>query len=224
MDEKTAIRTINWLRRLDEKNEMEMEDLLALVKKPSPLLAKPLRNLSRDADWQGLNDRLIIPFVAWADVVCAYCENGLSAIIAMARKRDHLSHLALAVLETLNNQESAEVLADLLEDTATTTYQAEYLKKLTSTFNLVVSFGKTIRLDEKDCKRSNQALSTILTAATSSGNTTLQACCLYAFRGTGDKKVIDLLKKQPDLPEPWGKTKKDVIRHIQKRIKSQNNA
>lgn len=220
MDEKAAIRTINRLRKLDEKNEMEVEDLLALVKKPSPLLAEPLRNLSRDAGWQGLNDRLIIPFAAWADVVCAYCENGLPDITAIAKKGDHLSHLALGVLETLNSQESAEALADLLEDAVVSTHQAEYLQKLASTFNLVVTFGKTIRLDEEDCKRSNQALTAMLAAATSSGNTTLQACCLYAFRGTGDDEVIDMLKRQPDLPEPWSKAKKDAIRHIQKRIKS----
>ena len=72
---------IKKLHRLEKSGDLEVEHLLKALKISDPALIEPLREMSRQYDWQPMNDDLIAPMAAWVDAICIYLESGVAGLI-----------------------------------------------------------------------------------------------------------------------------------------------
>ncbi|MFC2429259.1 MAG: hypothetical protein ACFNTA_09960 [Campylobacter sp.] len=72
---------IKKLHRLEKSGDLEVEHLLKALKIPDPALIEPLREMSRQYNWQPMNDDLIAPMAAWVDAICIYLESGVAGLI-----------------------------------------------------------------------------------------------------------------------------------------------
>ena len=52
---------IKKLHHLEKSGDLEVEHLLKALKIPDPALIEPLREMSRQYDWQPINDDLVVP-------------------------------------------------------------------------------------------------------------------------------------------------------------------
>ena len=67
---------IKKLHQLEKKGNLEVEDLLRILKTPNKEYITPLREMVAQYDWQPLNDELIVPFASWVEAICIYLEEG----------------------------------------------------------------------------------------------------------------------------------------------------
>ena len=58
------------LHQLEKKGNLEVEDLLKILKTPNKEYITPLREMVAQYHWQPLNDELIVPFASWVDALC----------------------------------------------------------------------------------------------------------------------------------------------------------
>ncbi|PJK13474.1 hypothetical protein CO614_00955 [Lysobacteraceae bacterium NML120232] len=101
------------LHRLAKKGELEVEDLLKLLKTPDAKFVAPLREMVEQYDWQPLNDQLVVPFASWVDVVCLYLEQGVEGLILAAKNKGCFAELALAALPELPTEESFSAFVEI---------------------------------------------------------------------------------------------------------------
>ena len=223
MDEDRVKRLIRGLRGRDKKGELEVEHILNLALSGDCSLINPLRELSAESGWIGINGDLIVPMAAWAEIVCDYFEGGITRIEQIVLRKDEYSTFALAVLETLNNQESAEALTRILAESYPLRPEfSEYLKRVVGVFNLVVSFGKGVLLQQPERQIAKDFLGAALAMADALGNNELIVQCVYAYRGVADEETIFYLKQRPNLPLPYHDTIDEIIKQIRKRLTKRN--
>nr|WP_314996898.1 hypothetical protein [uncultured Campylobacter sp.] len=72
---------IKKLHRLEKSGDLEVEHLLKALKISDPALIEPLREMSRQYDWQPMNDDLVVPMAAWVDAICIYLESGVAGLV-----------------------------------------------------------------------------------------------------------------------------------------------
>ena len=104
---------IKKLHRLEKSGDLEVEHLLKVLKTPSPALIGPLREMSRQYDWQPMNDDLVIPFAAWVDAICIYLESGTAGLVKAVNRPKQFFRIVFGVLEELPAHEALEAFLQL---------------------------------------------------------------------------------------------------------------
>ena len=77
---------IKKLHQLEKKGNLEVEDLLKILKTPNKEYITPLREMVAQYHWQPLNDELIVPFASWVDALCIYLEEGVQGLVKSIHK------------------------------------------------------------------------------------------------------------------------------------------
>jgi hypothetical protein len=211
------------LRRRAAKNTVEVEHLTAFAVLGDPCAAPVIRELAEQYRWSrsGLDDdgALIGPMGRWAEVICAYLEDGASALVRYARRREAKSfHFAVAVLGDLKTTDAVAAMAQLTDDVAKEL--PERLQdgvELAASLNLTLSFKDPPEVDPRTTKRLRLFLHSLLPLKLSVPQRATVVC---ALRGVGDDESLRLIGDLPTFAGAWAGTSELVCRVIAKRLKA----
>lgn len=109
---------IKKLHRLEKSGDLEVEHLLKALKIPDPTLIKPLREMSRQYDWQPMNDDLVVPMAAWVDAICIYLESGVVGLIKAINRPKQFFGIVFGIIEELPSHEALDAFLQLGEEFA----------------------------------------------------------------------------------------------------------
>ena len=111
----TVEKQIKKLHRLEKKGDLEVEDLLKILKTPSKEYIAHLQEMVVLYDWQPMNDELIIPFAAWVEAICIYLEEGTQGLVKAIDKPKEFFLIVFGVLEELPIDEALPAFLDIAE-------------------------------------------------------------------------------------------------------------
>ena len=106
---------IKKLHQLEKKGDLEVEDLLKILKTPNKEYITPLREMVAQYDWQPLNDELIVPFASWVDALCIYIEEGTQGLVKSIHKTKDFFSIVFGVLEELPTEESLPAFLEIAQ-------------------------------------------------------------------------------------------------------------
>ena len=109
---------IKKLHRLEKSGDLEVEHLLKALKIPDPALIEPLREMSRQYDWQPMNDDLVLPMAAWVDAICIYLEGGVAGLIKAINRPKQFFGIVFGTIEELPPHEALDAFLQLGEEFA----------------------------------------------------------------------------------------------------------
>lgn len=109
---------IKKLHRLEKSGDLEVEHLLKALKIPDPALIEPLREMSRQYDWQPMNDDLVVPMAAWVDAICIYLEGGVAGLIKAINRPKQFFGIVFGTIEELPPHEALDAFLQLGEEFA----------------------------------------------------------------------------------------------------------
>lgn len=109
---------IKKLHRLEKSGDLEVEHLLKALKIPDPTLIEPLREMSRQYDWQPMNDDLVVPMAAWVDAICIYLESGVVGLIKAINRPKQFFGIVFGIIEELPSHEALDAFLQLGEEFA----------------------------------------------------------------------------------------------------------
>ena len=109
---------IKKLHRLEKSGDLEVEHLLKALKIPDPTLIEPLREMSRQYDWQPMNDDLVVPMAAWVDAICIYLESGVAGLIKAINRPKQFFGIVFGAIEELPPHEALDAFLQLGEEFA----------------------------------------------------------------------------------------------------------
>lgn len=209
------------LHRLEKNDELEVEDLLKLLKKPCVSLADPLREMAKMYDWLPINQERIVPFATWAEVVAIYFEKGIAEIIALAKKKDEISPFALSTLDYLPSVEAFEAFlaisecfeADLMNE------NREFIKKYAYNLCIASHSLKKMPISEELSDKIKEILKKIIVYTENIGDEPIKMLALVPFRYIGDLSDIDFVQKITFTEDCYQGYEKQFVREIKKRVK-----
>ena len=122
---------IKKLHQLEKKGNLEVEDLLKILKTPNKEYITPLQEMVAQYHWQPLNDELIVPFASWVDAICIYLEEGTKGLSKALYKTKDFFHIVFGVLEELPTEESLPAFLEIAQTFSTniTDEQQDFVQK-----------------------------------------------------------------------------------------------
>ena len=124
---------IKKLHQLEKKGNLEVEDLLKILKTPNKEYITPLREMVAQYDWQPLNDELIVPFASWVDALCIYLEEGVQGLVKSIHKTKDFFSIVFGVLKELPIEESLPAFLEIAQNFSSkiTDEQQDFVQKYT---------------------------------------------------------------------------------------------
>ena len=74
--------------------------------------------MSRQYDWQPMNDELIVPMAAWVDAICIYLESGVAGLIKAINRPKQFFGIVFGTIEELPPHEALDAFLQLGEEFA----------------------------------------------------------------------------------------------------------
>lgn len=209
------------LHRLEKKDEMEVEDLLKLLKKPCVSLAEPLREMAKMYDWLPINQERFVPFATWAEVIALYFEKGIAGIIALAKKKDEISSFALSTLYYLPSVEAFEAFLAISEcfEPDLMNENQEFIKEYAHSLCDASHSLKKTPISEELSQKIKEILKKIINYAEKMNDEPIKMSALVPFRYIGDLSDIDFVQKITFTEDYYQGYEKQFIREIKKRLK-----
>lgn len=206
---------ISKLRKAELKGgEVNVEDLLALLKLKDASICPELKRLKQDFNWKAVdNPENEVPLGAWADVICVYYERGFKALYSIAIQHTRLLGIVLGVLEEIKTEESLETVFSLFEFFIQNKNDLINAKKCVLTINLMISFDNKINFTDKLKADLLDLLylfiNTVDTEYNSDEGMIIAGYC--AIRRVGNKDTIEFIKKRPKLKEEGGAGLESIV-------------
>ena len=124
---------IKKLHQLEKKGDLEVEDLLKILKTPNKEYITPLREMVAQYHWQPLNDELIVPFASWVDALCIYLEEGAQGLVKAIHKTKDFFSIVFGVLKELPTEEALPAFLEIAQTFSTkiTDEQEDFVKEYT---------------------------------------------------------------------------------------------
>jgi len=124
---------IKKLHQLEKKGDLEVEDLLKILKTPNKEYITPLREMVAQYHWQPQNDELIVPFASWVDALCIYLEEGTQGLVKAIHKTKDFFSIVFGVLEELPTEESLPAFLEIAQTFSDkiTDEQEDFVKEYT---------------------------------------------------------------------------------------------
>ena len=223
MEQDYIDRMVRKLRKKEKKGDLEVEHLLQLCLTPSHAWCEPLHQMRQDFNWEGFNDKRLVPLAIWVDIICEYMQCGLARILELASRENEYSTFALAVLETLSDQPATEGIASLLSNLDPDANDPDYIRKVVDSFNLIAVLGKNATLPPNMSGEARRKLHMLLAWADGRNDVGMQSICLYSLRSVGDVETLSLLTNRSPLLFPYEGIEKKVSQSIKKRLKKSNS-
>ena len=134
---------IKKLHQLEKKGNLEVEDLLKILKTPNKEYITPLREMVAQYDWQPLNDELIVPFASWVDALCIYLEEGVQGLVKSIHKTKDFFSIIFGVLKGLPTEESLPAFLEIAQNFSAkiTDEQEDFVKEYTPVYSVSVALA-----------------------------------------------------------------------------------
>ena len=210
---------IKKLHLLEKKGNLEVEDLLKILKTPNKEYITPLREMVVQYDWQPLNDELIVPFASWVDALCIYLEEGVQGLVKSIHKTKDFFSIVLGVLKGLPTEESLPALLEIAQNFSAkiTDEQEDFVKEYTYELCDISQQLKSEKVNKDLHEAFVPILKQIISFAQSKKDEVLMCSAAVCFQAFGNKSDIPYLKALPFTEDYYKSTGKTIAKRIEKK-------
>ena len=210
---------IKKLHQLEKKGNLEVEDLLKILKTPNKEYITPLREMVAQYDWQPLNDELIVPFASWVDALCIYLEEGVQGLVKSIHKTKDFFSIVLGVLKGLPTEESLPALLEIAQNFSAkiTDEQEDFVKEYTYELCDISQQLKSEKVNKDLHEAFVPILKQIISFAQTKKNETIMCSAAVCFQAFGDKSDIEYLKSLTFTEDYYKNTGKTIAKRIEKK-------
>ena len=210
---------IKKLHQLEKKGNLEVEDLLKILKTPNKEYITPLREMVAQYDWQPLNDELIVPFASWVDALCIYLEEGVQGLVKSIHKTKDFFSIVLGVLKGLPTEESLPALLEIAQNFSAkiTDEQEDFVKEYIYELCDISQQLKSEKVNKDLHEAFVPILKQIISFGQSKKDEVLMCSAAVCFQAFGNKSDIPYLKALPFTEAYYKSTGKIIINRIEKK-------
>ena len=210
---------IKKLHLLEKKGNLEVEDLLKILKTPNKEYITPLREMVAQYHWQPLNDELIVPFASWVDALCIYLEEGVQGLVKAIHKTKDFFSIVLGVLKGLPTEESLPAFLEIAQTFSTkiTDEQEDFVKKYAYSLCNISHQLKGEKATQDFHEAFVPVLKKIIGFAQTKKNEVLMCSATVCFQAFGDKSDIPYLKALSFTEAYYKNTGKTIAKRIEKK-------
>ena len=210
---------IKKLHQLEKKGNLEVEDLLKILKTPNKEYITPLREMVAQYDWQPLNDELIVPFASWVDALCIYLEEGVQGLVKSIHKTKDFFSIVLGVLKGLPTEESLPALLEIAQNFSAkiTDEQEDFVKEYTYELCDISQQLKSEKVNKDLHEAFVPILKQIISFGQSKKDEMLMCSAAVCFQAFGNKSDIPYLKALPFTEDYYKSTGKTIAKRIEKK-------
>ena len=210
---------IKKLHQLEKKGNLEVEDLLKILKTPNKEYITPLQEMVVQYHWQPLNDELIVPFASWVDAICIYLEEGVQGCVKSRHKTKDFFSIVFGVLKELPIEESLPAFLEIAQNFSSkiTDDQQDFVKEYTYGLCDISHQLKSEKVNKDLHEAFVPILKQIISFAQSKKDEVLMCSAAVCFQAFGDKSDIPYLKALPFTEAYYKSTGKIIINRIEKK-------
>ena len=210
---------IKKLHLLEKKGNLEVEDLLKILKTPNKEYITPLREMVAQYHWQPLNDELIVPFASWVDALCIYLEEGRQGLAKAIHKTKDFFSIVFGVLKELPTEEALPAFLEIAQTFSTkiTDEQEDFVKKYTYELCNISHQFKGEKLSKDLHEAFVPILKQIISFGQSKKDEVLMCSAAVCFQAFGDRSDIEYLKKLLFTQDYYKNTGKTIAKRIEKK-------
>ena len=210
---------IKKLHQLEKKGDLEVEDLLKILKTPSKEYIVPLREMAAQYDWQPMNEELIIPFAAWVEAICIYLEEGTQGLVKAIDKPKEFFLIVFGVLEELPIDEALPAFLNIAEtfSAGITDEQEFFVQKYVYPLCEISHQLKGEKMSKDLHEAFVPILKQIISFAQTKKNEALMCSAAVCFQAFGDKSDIEYLKSLTFTEDYYKNTGKTIAKRIEKK-------
>ena len=210
---------IKKLHQLEKKGNLEVEDLLKILKTPNKEYITPLREMVAQYDWQPLNDELIVPFASWVDALCIYLEEGVQGLVKSIHKTKDFFSIVFGVLKELPIEESLPAFLEIAQTFLPhiTDEQQDFVQKYTYSLCNISHQLKGENVSKDHHEAFVPILKQIISFAQSKKDEVLMCSAAVCFQAFGDKSDIPYLKALSFIDAYYKNTGKTIAKRIEKK-------
>ena len=210
---------IKKLHQLEKKGNLEVEDLLKILKTPNKEYITPLREMVAQYDWQPLNDELIVPFASWVDALCIYLEEGGQGLVKAIHKTKDFFSIVFGVLKELPTEEALPAFLEIAQNFSAkiTDEQEDFVKEYTYSLCDISHQLKSEKVNKDLHEAFVPILKQIISFAQSKKDEILMCSAAVCFQAFGDKSDIPYLKALPFTEDYYKSTGKTIAKRIEKK-------
>lgn len=210
---------IKKLHQLEKKGNLEVEDLLKILKTPNKEYITPLQEMVVQYHWQPLNDELIVPFASWVDALCIYLEEGVQGLVKSIHKTKDFFSIVFGVLEELPTEESLPAFLEIAQNFSAkiTDDQQDFVQKYTYSLCNISHQLKGEKVSQDLHEVFVPILKQIISFAQSKKDEVLMCSAAVCFQAFGDKSDIPYLKALSFIDAYYKNTGKTIAKRIEKK-------
>ena len=210
---------IRKLHQLEKKGDLEVEDLLKILKTPNKEYITPLREMVVQYHWQLHNDELIVPFASWVDALCIYLEEGTQGLVKAIHKTKDFFSIVFGVLEELPTEESLPAFLEIAQTFSDkiTDEQEDFVKEYTYKLCDISHRLKSEKVNKDLHDTFVPILKQIISFAQSKKDEVLMCSAAVCFQAFGNKSDIPYLKALPFTEAYYKNTGKTIAKRIEKK-------
>ena len=210
---------IKKLHQLEKKGNLEVEDLLKILKTPNKEYITPLREMVAQYDWQPLNDELIVPFASWVDAICIYLEEGVQGLVKSIHKTKDFFSIVFGVLKELPTEEALPAFLEIAQTFSTniTDDEQDFVQKYTYSLCNISHQLKGEKVNKDHHNTFVPILKQIISFAQSKKDEVLMCSATVCFQAFGDKSDIPYLKALSFTEAYYKNTGKTIAKRIEKK-------
>ena len=210
---------IKKLHQLEKKGNLEVEDLLKILKTPNKEYITPLQEMVVQYHWQPLNDELIVPFASWVDVICIYLEEGVQGLVKSIHTTKDFFSIVFGVLKELPIEESLPAFLEIAQNFSSkiTDEQQDFVKEYTYELCDISHQLKSEKVNKNLHEAFVPILKQIISFGQSKKDEMLMCSVAVCFQAFGNKSDIPYLKALPFTEAYYKSTGKIIINRIEKK-------
>ena len=210
---------IKKLHQLEEKGNLEVEDLLKILKTPNKEYITPLQEMVAQYHWQPINHELIVPFASWVDALCIYLEERVQGLVKSIHKTKDFFHIVFGVLEELPTEESLPAFLEIAQTFSTniTDEQQDFVQKYAYSLCNISHQLKGEKVNKDHHEVFVPILKKIISFAQSKKDEVLMCSAAVCFQAFGDKSDIPYLKALSFTEAYYKNTGKTIAKRIEKK-------
>ena len=210
---------IKKLHQLEKKGNLEVEDLLKILKTPNKEYITPLREMVAQYHWQPQNDALIVPFASWVDALCIYLEEGAQGLVKAIHKTKDFFSIVFGVLKELPTEEALPAFLEIAQTFSTkiTDEQEDFVKEYTYSLCDISHQLKSEKVNKDLHEAFVPILKQIISFAQSKKDEVLMCSAAVCFQAFGNKSDIPYLKALPFTEAYYKNTGKTIAKRIEKK-------
>lgn len=210
---------IKKLHQFEKKGNLEVEDLLKILKTPNKEYITPLREMVAQYHWQPINDELIVPFASWVDAICIYLEEGTQGLVKAIHKTKDFFSIVFGVLEELPTEESLPAFLEIAQTFSDkiTDEQEDFVKEYTYKLCDISHRLKSEKVNKDLHEAFVPILKQIISFVQSKKDEVLMCSAAVCFQAFGNESDIPYLKALPFTEAYYKNTGKTIAKRIEKK-------